>query len=85
MKNSIAYLAPGKNYLNPKIKLVVDESMSIELKEKLQSFLEKWIADLINTELSDLVNLNTLTTKNNYSRALCFQLFENGESSEILI
>jgi len=32
---------------------------------------------LISTELSDLVNLSKANFKNNYVRALCYQLFEN--------
>jgi len=73
----VAYLSPGKDYLNPHINLIVDEAIDEESKEKLKIFLKKWISILIKTELSDLVNLNTSITKNNYARALCFRLFEN--------
>ena len=77
MDNPIAYLSPGKNYLNPHINLIVDEAINIESKEKLKLFLENWIIKLIKTELFDLVNLDTKNLKNSYVRALCFTLFEN--------
>ena len=77
MDNAIAYLSSGKDYLNPRMNLIVDEAIDIESKEKLKIFLENWISTLIKTELSDLVNLKNTNTKNNYARALCFRLFEN--------
>jgi len=73
----IAYLSAGKDYLNPKVNLIVDEAIDLESKEKLKSFLDNWISNLIKKELSDLVNLNITDLKNNYARALCFRLFEN--------
>jgi len=77
MNNPIAYIAAGKNYLKPIIKLIVDEAVELKSKEKLQSYLENWLKKLIEENLSDLVNLKELKSKNNYMRALCFQLFEN--------
>ncbi len=75
--NPIAQIIPGKNYLNPKLKIIVDEAIDIESKEKLENYLKKWLYNFINTELSDLVNLSNSKSKSNYERALCFQLFEN--------
>ena len=49
----------------------------IESKEKLKINLEKKLYELISSELSDLVNLSKTKFKNNYVRALCYQLFEN--------
>ena len=77
MDNPIAYLSKGKNYLNPKLEIMVDEATDIESKERLKSNLEKKLYSLISSELSDLVNLSKSKFKNNYSRALCYQLFEN--------
>ena len=77
MDNPIAYLSSGKDYLNPRMNLIVDEAIDLESKGKLKIFLENWISTLIKTELSDLVNLKNTNTKNNYARALCFRLFEN--------
>tara|TARA_B100000953_G_scaffold275937_1_gene249695 strand:- start:129 stop:842 length:714 start_codon:yes stop_codon:yes gene_type:complete len=51
--------------------------MDAESKERLKSNLEKKLYSLISSELSDLVNLSKSKFKNNYSRALCYQLFEN--------
>jgi len=77
MDNPIAYISRGTNYLNPKLNLIVDEAIDVESKEKLKINLERKLSDLISSELSDLVNLNKLKFKNNYVRALCYQLFES--------
>ena len=77
MKNPIAFLIKGKDYLNPKLDLIVDEALDVESKEKLKFYLEKKLSELISSELSDLVNLSKGKFKNNYVRALCYQLFEN--------
>ena len=77
MENPIAYVTPGANYLKPKLELIVDEAIDLESKEKLKNNLEKKLHTLISTELSDLVNLSRSEFKNNYVRALCYQLFEN--------
>ena len=76
MDNPIAHITPGKNYLNPKLELLVDEAIDLESKEKLKKNLEKKLDKLITNELSDLVNLSKLNFKNNYVRALCYQLYE---------
>jgi len=77
MDNPIAYITPGENYLKPKLELMVDEAIDVESKEKLKNNLEKKLYTLISTELSDLVNLSRSKFKNNYVRAICYQLFEN--------
>tara|TARA_E500000331_G_scaffold121247_1_gene118422 strand:+ start:3965 stop:6451 length:2487 start_codon:yes stop_codon:yes gene_type:complete len=75
--NPIAFISAGKNYLDPRIDLIVDEAIDIESKEDLKKFLSTWLKELINSELNDLVNLNKDNIKNKYVRALCFRLFEN--------
>ncbi|MDC0231917.1 helicase-related protein [Pelagibacteraceae bacterium] len=77
MENPIAYLTKGKSYLNPKLEIIADEAMTLESKENLKENLEKKLYSIISTELSDLVNLSKSNLKNNYARALCYQLFEN--------
>jgi len=77
MSCPIAYLTKGKDYLNPKVELLVDEAIDQESKEQLKNNLEKKLYHLINEELSDLVKLSNKKFENNYSRALCYQLFEN--------
>ena len=76
MDNPIAYITKGKNYLNPKLKLIVDEAIDEESKEKLHINLQKKLYSLISSELSDLVNLSKSKFKNNYVRALSYQLYE---------
>ena len=77
MDNPVAYISKGKDYLNPKLELLVDEALELDLKEKLKTNLEKKLHGLISSELSDLVNLSKAKFKNNYVRALCYQLFES--------
>tara|TARA_B100001123_G_scaffold373002_1_gene437294 strand:- start:1316 stop:3223 length:1908 start_codon:yes stop_codon:yes gene_type:complete len=77
MNNPIAFLSKGRDYLNPRLELLVDEAIDIESKEKLKVYLEKKLNELISTDLSNLVNLSKAKFKNNYVRALCYQLFEN--------
>jgi ATP-dependent RNA helicase SUPV3L1/SUV3 len=77
MDHPIAYILKGKNYLKPRIELLVDEAIDIESKENLKTNLEKKLNLLISSELSDLVNLSKSKFENNYVRALSYQLFEN--------
>jgi len=78
MDNPIAIIKPGKNYLNPKIEVIVDESINQDSKEKLINNLQKKLYRIIKTDLLDLVNLSDPKNfNNNYVRALCYQLFEN--------
>jgi ATP-dependent RNA helicase SUPV3L1/SUV3 len=77
MDNPIGYLSKGKDYLNPQLEIMADEAMDMESKERLKTNLEKKLYSLISSELSDLVNLSKSKFKNNYVRALCYQLFEN--------
>ena len=77
MDQPIAFLLKGKDYLNPKIELLVDEAIDLESKENLKFNLEKKLNYLISSELSDLVNLSKSKFENNYVRALSYQLFEN--------
>ena len=77
LKNPIATLIPGKNYLQPKIKLIVDDAIDVDSKQKLEKFLDEWIKKVIEEKLKDLVNLKNNKAKSSKVRALCFQLFEN--------
>ena len=73
----IAFIAAGKDYLNPKLELIVDEAIDNDSREKLKINLEKKLYKIISSELSDLVNLNKTNFKNSYVRALSYQLYEN--------
>ena len=77
MDHPIAFISPGKDYLNPILNLVVDESLEIEPKEKLKAFLNEWLKNQINIELHDLVNLTKSKIDSGNVRALSYQLFEN--------
>ena len=73
----IAYLSPGKNYLEPNLNLIADDILEFENRNRLQIHLEQWLKKFIREKLTDLVNLNNIEKNNNSIRALCYQLFEN--------
>jgi ATP-dependent RNA helicase SUPV3L1/SUV3 len=75
--NPIAMIIPGKDYLNPKIKLLIDDSLDVEEQYELKNYLEKWVDKEKNLYLSDLIKTSKIILENNYARALCFRLFEN--------
>ena len=75
--NPIASITSGKNYLTPNLDLLADDALDLDSKNKIKLNLEEKLHKLITTELSDLVKLSKLKFKNNYVRALCYQLFEN--------
>tara|TARA_B100001996_G_scaffold179058_1_gene136707 strand:- start:3522 stop:6008 length:2487 start_codon:yes stop_codon:yes gene_type:complete len=77
LKDPIAILIPGENYLQPKIKLIVDDAMDLDSKQKLEKFLDEWIKKIIEEKLKDLLNLKNNKVTSSKVRALCFQLFEN--------
>ncbi|MDC0903433.1 helicase-related protein [Pelagibacteraceae bacterium] len=72
----IARLKKGHDYLMPEIEVLADESLELKAKSKLDEFLKKWLVDYINLILGDLINLTKKEIKNQYLRALVFQLYE---------
>ena len=77
LKNPIALIVPGKNYLEPKLITITDDILDFKYKNKLQAYLESWLKKYIEEKLTDLINLNKLQKQNSSIRALCYQLFEN--------
>jgi ATP-dependent RNA helicase SUPV3L1/SUV3 len=75
--NQIARLKKGKNYLNPEIEIIADDSLNKEHESKLIFFLNKWLNKHINEVLGDLIKLTKHKIENQYLRGLVFQLFEN--------
>ncbi len=76
-KFSIGKLIPGKDYLNPKIELLVDDILEKNYRQKLTSFLEEWLKVKIDTTLKSLIDLKHLKEKNSSIKALAYQLYEN--------
>ncbi len=76
-KQPIARLKKGNDYLNPQIDIIADESLTLESKEKLNTFLSKWLNDYTNEVLGDLIKLTKHKINNQYLRGLVFQLYEN--------
>ena len=76
-KFSICRLIPGKDYLNPKIELIVDDILEQNQRYKLMNFLEKWLKNKIDLVLKSLIDLKNLKEKNSSIKALAYQLYEN--------
>ena len=76
-KFPIAKLLPGKNYLDPKLSLIIDDIAEISEQKKLQEYLEKWINKKISFVLKSLIDLKNLKESNSSIRALAYQLYEN--------
>ena len=74
---AIGRLTPGKDYLNPRFELIVDEILEQNQKQKLIFFIEKWLKTKIETVLKSLIDLKNLKEKNSSIRALSYQLYEN--------
>ena len=75
--NPIAKLAPGKDYLNPEINLIIDEMIDNSEKIKFTNFLSNWILKKIDDELKSLIDLKKINVNNSSIRALAYQLYEN--------
>ena len=76
-KFPIAKLAPGKDYLNPEIKLIIDDMIEGFDQNKLSLYLEKWIIKKINEELKSLIDLKNIKQENQQIRALAYHIYEN--------
>ncbi len=74
---SIGKLIPGKDYLKPSVELIVDDILEPNPKNKLITFLEKWLKNKINTILKSLFDLKDLKETNSSVKALAYQLYEN--------
>ena len=73
----IAQLIPGKDYLNPEIKLIIDDMIDNDVQLKLIEYLNKWTNNKINEDLKNLIDLRNIKEKNTSIRALAYQLYEN--------
>ncbi len=76
-KFAIAKLAPGSNYLNPNLELIVDDILEQNQRNKLNEFLEKFLKNKINSVLESLIDLKNIKDKNSSIKALAYQLYEN--------
>ena len=75
-KFPIAYLVPGKTYLDPEVNLMIDDMIENEDKIKLQVCIKNWLDNKINEELESLINLKNIKNQNSQIRALSYQLYE---------
>ena len=75
--NPIARLKKGSNYLSPEIEIIADDTLNIDAKSKLITYLNNWLMNHINDVLGDLIKLTKHKISNQYLRGLVFQLYEN--------
>jgi ATP-dependent RNA helicase SUPV3L1/SUV3 len=75
--SKIAEIKPGKNYLNPVIKLFIDETLEDNDFSNLKLTIENWIEKEKQKHLSDLISIEKTSLKNSLARGLAYQLFEN--------
>jgi ATP-dependent RNA helicase SUPV3L1/SUV3 len=73
----IAILTPGKNYLKPEIKLIVDDMIDNDDQLKLIEYLNTWMNEKIGEDLKNLIDLKNIKETNTSIRALAYQLYEN--------
>ncbi len=89
-KNTIAKIIPGKDYLSPKIEIIVDDIIELEDQKKLTLFLNDWLENKIKETLKNLFELKLINEKNSNIRALAYRLYENNgvikrnESSDLI-
>ena len=72
----IAQLTPGKDYLNPDIKLIIDDMIENDDQTKLTKHLISWIQNKINYELKSLIDIKNIENSNSLVRALAFRIYE---------
>ena len=72
----IAQLIPGKDYLNPDIKLIIDDMIENSDQLELYKYLTSWINKKIRDELTSLIELKNLENQNPHIRALAYRIYE---------
>ena len=76
-KFAIAKLTPGNDYLSPNFELIVDDILEQDQRQKLSTFINKWLRNKIDTILQSLIDLKNLKDKHSSIKALAYQLYEN--------
>ncbi len=76
-KFAIAKLSAGNDYLSPNFELIVDDILDQGQRQKLDSFIKKWLKNKIDIVLQSLIDLKNLKDKHSSIKALAYQLYEN--------
>ena len=76
-ENPIARIKKGNDYLTPEVEVIADDALEENCKNDFILFLRGWLSKHINSLLGDLIKLNKIEIKNQYLRALSFQIYEN--------
>ena len=73
----IAQLTAGKDYLNPDLKLIIDDMIETSDQFDLYKYLISWINKKIKDELTNLIELKNLENENPHIRALAYRIYES--------
>jgi len=73
----IAHLIAGKDYLNPDIKLIIDDMIENSEQTELYKYLISWINKKIKEELSNLIELKNIENQNPLIRGLAYRIYES--------
>ena len=73
----IGKIQPGKNYLNPDVKIICDESLQLKYQQEIVGSMKQWIQKEKESVLQDLIKIENPSINNRFIRGLCFQMFEN--------
>ncbi len=73
----VAQLTAGKDYLNPDIKLIIDDMVENSDQLELYKYLISWINKKIKDELTSLIELKNLENRNPHIRALAYRIYES--------
>ena len=76
-EDPIAILKPGKDYLNPDIRIIIDDMIESSDQKKLYTHIDKWLLSKIKNDLNSLFVLKKLKNDNPQIRALSYLLYEN--------
>ena len=73
----IAQIQTGKDYLNPEIRLIVDDMIESDELIELNKFLISWLNNKVKEELKSLIDLKNIKNTNSLIRALAFRIYES--------
>ena len=75
-KQKIAGLKPGNDPLNPRINIICDEYLDLNIKKNLEIKLTEWINDYIKLNLTEILLLKNTDNMSSGAKGIAFRLVE---------
>lgn len=72
----IAGLKPGNNPLNPKISIICDEYLDLNIKKKIENKFLEWIQNYIKLNLREILSLENTDNLSPGAKGIAFRLLE---------